>query len=43
MVMDLLGLKPSASSRLLSNLLDVGIIKSVSGHGKGKYKFKNNI
>lgn len=43
MVMDLLGLKPSASSRLLSNLLDVGIIESVSGHGKGKYKFKNNI
>lgn len=43
MVMDLLNLKSSASSRLLSNLLNIGIIEPVYGHGKGKYKFRKNI
>ncbi|MBD8930624.1 MAG: hypothetical protein EGQ79_00485 [Ruminococcus sp.] len=39
-VMELLGLKGSGASKLLSNLVQADIIESVSGHGKGKYKFK---
>ena len=39
-VMELLELKGSGASKLLSNLLKADIIESVSGHGKGKYKFK---
>lgn len=39
-VMELLELKSSATSKLLSNLLDADIIENVVGHGKGKYKFK---
>ena len=39
-VMELLELKGSGASRLLSNLVQVDIIEPVSGHGKGKYKFK---
>ena len=39
-VMELLELKSSGASKLLSNLVRVDIIESVSGHGKGKYKFK---
>ena len=39
-VMELLGLKGSGASKLLSNLLQADIIEPVSGHGKGKYKFK---
>ena len=39
-VMELLGLKGSGASKLLSNLVKVDIIEPVSGHGKGKYKFK---
>lgn len=39
-VMELLELKGSGASKFLSNLLDAGIIESVSGFGKGKYKFK---
>ena len=39
-VMELLGLKSSGASKLLSNLVQADIIESVSGHGKGKYKFK---
>ena len=38
-VMDLLGLKSSGASKLLSNLVQAGIIEPVSGHGKGKYRF----
>lgn len=38
--MELLGLKSSGASKLLSNLVQADIIESVSGHGKGKYKFK---
>lgn len=37
--MDLLGLKSSGTSKLLSNLVQAGIIEPVSGHGKGKYRF----
>lgn len=39
-VMELLELKGSGSSKLLSNLVQADIIEPVSGHGKGKYKFK---
>ena len=39
-VMELLELKGSGASKLLSNLVQVDIIEPVSGHGKGKYKFK---
>lgn len=38
--MELLNLKSSRASKLLSNLLQADIIEPVSGHGKGKYKFK---
>ena len=36
--MELLGLKSSGASRLISNLVQADIIELVSGHGKGKYK-----
>ena len=39
-VMELLGLKGSGASKLLFNLVQTDIIEPVSGHGKGKYKFK---
>ena len=39
-VMELLELKGSGASKLLSNLVQTDIIEPVSGHGKGKYKFK---
>ena len=39
-VMQLLELKSSGASKFLSNLLQADIIEPVSGHGKGRYKFK---
>ena len=39
-VMELLELKGSGASKLLSNLAQADIIEPVSGHGKGRYKFK---
>ena len=39
-VMELLKLKSSGASKLLSNLVQADIIEPVRGHGKGKYKFK---
>ena len=39
-VMELLELKSSGASKLLSNLVQADIIEPVSGHGKEKYKFK---
>ena len=39
-VMELLELKASGASKFLSNLVQADIIEPVSGHGKGKYKFK---
>ena len=39
-VIELLELKNSGASKFLSNLLNAEIIEPVSGHGKGKYKFK---
>lgn len=41
-VMNLLELKSSGASKLLANLLAAEIIESVSGYGKGKYKFKKS-
>ena len=39
-VMEILELKESGASKLLSNRMQADIIEPVSGHGKGKYKFK---
>lgn len=39
-VMELLELKESGASKFLSKLVLTDIIEPVSGHGKGKYKFK---
>jgi hypothetical protein len=39
-VMEILELKGSGASKLLSNLVQADIIEPVSGHGKGRYKFK---
>ncbi|MFR1158368.1 MAG: Fic family protein [Coprococcus phoceensis] len=39
-VMELLQLKSSGASILISNLVQSDIIEHVSGHGKGKYKFR---
>jgi fido (protein-threonine AMPylation protein) len=39
-IMEVLGLKSSGASKLISNLLQADIIEPVSGYGKGKYKFK---
>lgn len=41
-VRELLKLKDSSVSKLLSKLLQSDIIENVSGYGKGKYKFKRN-
>ena len=41
-VMELLELKGSGTSKLLANLAQAEIIEPVSGHGKGKYKFKKH-
>ena len=42
-VMELLELKGSGASKLLSDLVQADIVEPVSGHGKGKYKFKKLI
>ena len=42
-VMELLQLKSSGASKLISNLVQSDIIEPVSGRGKGKYKFRNNL
>lgn len=42
-VMKLVGLKSSAVSNLISKLLQFDIIEPVTGHGKGKYKFKHKV
>lgn len=39
-VMELLQLKSSGASKLISNLVQSDIIEPVSGHGKGEYKFR---
>lgn len=35
-----LGLKPTRNSALLHDLEEQGVIEPVSGHGKGKYRFR---
>ena len=39
-VMEILELKASGASKLLSNLVRADIIEPVAGYGKGKYKFR---
>lgn len=39
-LMTLLGLKKSSGSKLISRLIQADIIEPVSGHGKGKYRFR---
>ena len=39
-VMELLGLKSSGASKMIFNMIQADVIEPVSGHGKGKYKFK---
>ena len=39
-VVELLGIKNSRASKFLSNLAQENIIETVSGYGKGKYRFK---
>ncbi len=39
-IMEVLNLKGSSASRLISKLLQANIIEPVVGHGKGKYRFK---
>ena len=38
--MELLELKASGASKLISNLAQADIIEPVFGYGKGKYRFK---
>ena len=40
-VQRVLGLKPTRSSTLLREMAEHGIIEPVSGHGKGKYRFRH--
>ena len=39
-VMELLELKSSGASKFISNLVQADVIESVTGYGKGKYRFK---
>ena len=39
-VQRVLGLKPTRSSELLREMTEHGIIQPVTGHGKGKYRFR---
>ena len=39
-VQKILGLKPTRSTELLREMTRQGIIEPVTGHGKGKYRFK---
>lgn len=42
-VVELIELQNSSASKLISKLVRADIIEPVSGHGKGKYKFKRMI
>lgn len=42
-VMRVIDIKPSRASELLKKLTECGVIEPVSGYGKGKYKFINDI
>lgn len=39
-VMEAIGIRPSRASELLKELREHGVIESVSGHRKGKYRFR---
>ncbi|MCI8275611.1 MAG: cell filamentation protein [Lachnospiraceae bacterium] len=39
-VMEIIEIKPSRASELLKEMKDRGVIEPVSGHGKGKYRFR---
>lgn len=39
-VMKVIDVKPSRASELLKDLEEHGIIEPVSGHGKGKHRFR---
>lgn len=39
-VMEVIDIRPSRASELLRELMEHGIIEPVSGHGKGKYRFR---
>lgn len=38
--MEVIDIRPSRASEFLKELTDYGIIEPVSGHGKGKYRFR---
>lgn len=38
-IMEILSISITAAGNLLNNLKNAGLIKAVSGYGKGKYKF----
>lgn len=42
-VVELLGLQNSSTSKLISKLVQAGIIEPVSGYGKGKYRFLKEL
>lgn len=42
-VMEILDIKPSRASELLKEMAEYGVIESVSGHGKGKYRFRKQV
>lgn len=39
-VMEVIDIKPSRASELLKEMAEYGVIEPVSGHGKGKYRFR---
>ena len=42
-VMEVMDVKPSRASELLRDMKEQGIIEPVSGHGKGKYRFRERL
>jgi hypothetical protein len=40
--MSVIEIKPSRASDLLKDMAEHGIIEPVTGHGKGKYRFKSS-
>lgn len=42
-VMEVMDVKPSRASDLLRDMKERGIIEPVSGHGKGKYRFRERL
>ena len=42
-LMEITGIKSSRASEILKKLTEQGMIEPVSGHGKGKYRFRKNF